>query len=497
MKIDRVLRIGGLVLVLVVLLLVMLLLLSVTDATLGLWERLTTAPALLRYGFVAALAALAGLFFWLTWRVLRRPAPAQSTPAPLLDEDAIKARVSTVGEDGVDTEAAEQALADLAQHRAGESLIIALFGAVSTGKSSLAKALLPDADVLISPVAGSTVSAARYEWQARTGATITLADLPGLEAVGGELDSAMLEEARRAHAVVFVTDGDLSRQQVAALQLLRAQQKPLIVTLNKADQYAPDELQTIIARLQTRLATESATEGVAPTLIVTIAGGEYDAKVMDQSGESHTETRVRDADISQLVLALEEMLGRDLGAINALREQALLQLAADKLQEAEQRYREQRAEQIVRTATRRAVIGALAAVTPGTDVVIQGYLGTQMTQSLCKLYGHSPRDLEIERFLDLSQSRVGKALPLSLAIAGNALKAFPGVGTLAGGATHAVAYGLLFDAVGRGLAVSLAEECRFDAEVAAQSVQKGLDEHLEQSVRRVARLALEAGSNSE
>ncbi|MEL7297556.1 MAG: GTPase, partial [Pseudomonadota bacterium] len=212
MKIDRVLRIGGLLLVLVILLLMVLLLLSVTDATLGLWERLTTAPALIRYGFLVVLAVLAGLFVVLTWRVLRRPTSTKSAPAPLLDEDAIKARVSTVGADGVDTEAAEQALADLAEHRAGEALTIALFGAVSTGKSSLAKALLPDADVLISPVAGSTQSVARFEWQARTGATITIADLPGLEAIGGELDAAMLEEARRAHAVVFVTDGDLSRQ---------------------------------------------------------------------------------------------------------------------------------------------------------------------------------------------------------------------------------------------------------------------------------------------
>ena len=38
--------------------------------------------------------------------------------------------------------------------------------------------------------------------------------------------------------------------------------------------------------------------------------------------------------------------------------------------------------------------------------------------------------------------RAGKALPLSLAVAGNGLKAFPGVGTVAGGIAHAVAYGL-------------------------------------------------------
>ena len=44
-----------------------------------------------------------------------------------------------------------------------------------------------------------------------------------------------------------------------------------------------------------------------------------------------------------------------------------------------------------------------------------------------------------------------------LAVAGNALKAFPGVGTIAGGLTHAVAYGLIFDALGNGLRSSLDE----------------------------------------
>ena len=79
---------------------------------------------------------------------------------------------------------------------------------------------------------------------------------------------------------------------------------------------------------------------------------------------------------------------------------AVFRLAAEKLAEAEEQYRTQRAEQIIRNSTRKAVIGALAAVSPGTDVVIQGYIGTAMTQELCNLYGAAPRDIDVEDFLN-------------------------------------------------------------------------------------------------
>ena len=469
-------------------------LLMLTDSALSIWQRLLEGPALIRYAFLLLLGAALTGFVWMLWRfvVPRRVAAKQAAaPAPL-DEAALQQRLSEAREQGIDAAAAESEFAALAAHRAGGDLTLALFGEVSSGKSSLARALLPGADVQVSPLAGSTTEIARYRWQAKTGATITLADLPGLEAVGKTLDRAMLDEAKRAHAVIFVTDGDLTRQQVEALRELRRLKKPLIVTLNKADQYAADELQQLLQRIQQRIGEPAdAAAGVSPALVVTIAGGELAVVSRDASGQERAGTRTRDADISQLVMALEELLGGDLAAVNALREHALLTLAAEKLEQAEASYRQQRAEQIVRSSTRRAVIGALAAVTPGTDIVIQGYLGTMMTRELCRLYGQQPRDLDIESFLDLSQSRVGKALPVSLAIAGNGLKAFPGVGTIAGGLVHAVAYGLIFDAVGRGLSASLQAEGRFSPQAAAEAVEKGMNEYLEQGVRRVAKIALE------
>jgi hypothetical protein len=107
------------------------------------------------------------------------------------------------------------------------------------------------------------------------------------------------------------------------------------------------------------------------------------------------------------------------------------------------------------------------------------------------LYGAAPRDLDVEEFLSLSQSRVGRALPLTLAVAGNGLKAFPGVGTVAGGLVHAVAYGLIFDALGRSLMLTLSRHGELDPEVAAAEFEEGLSEHIEAGVKRIARMAVE------
>ena len=197
----------------------------------------------------------------------------------------------------------------------------------------------------------------------------------------------------------------------------------------------------------------------------------------------------READVGALVVAINRLLGG--GDVDRRRDRAVFRLAADRLAAAEAEYRAQRAEQIIRSATRKAVLGALAAISPGTDILIQGYIGTTMTRDLCALYGAAPRDLDIEEFLDLSQSRVGRALPIALAVAGNGLKAFPGLGTVAGGLVHAVAYGLIFDALGRSLVLTLAQHGELVPDVAARRFEEGINEHIEASVRRVARLAVD------
>jgi hypothetical protein len=105
--------------------------------------------------------------------------------------------------------------------------------------------------------------------------------------------------------------------------------------------------------------------------------------------------------------------------------------------------------------------------------------------------------MDTDRLLELVQRRVGRAHTLVLAIAGNALKAFPGAGTLAGGLLHAVAYGLVFDSLGKAVARSLETRGELHPVQAADTFRETLVEDLESSARRFAKLALrERGGGS-
>jgi hypothetical protein len=88
---------------------------------------------------------------------------------------------------------------------------------------------------------------------------------------------------------------------------------------------------------------------------------------------------------------------------------------------------------------------------------------------------------------------VNKTVPVLLAVAGNALKAFPGVGTLTGGLVHAVAYGLLFDSLGRAVADTLAARGALPEQVALKSFEEKLREDVEGRARRLARIVLAEG----
>jgi uncharacterized protein len=111
----------------------------------------------------------------------------------------------------------------------------------------------------------------------------------------------------------------------------------------------------------------------------------------------------------------------------------------------------------------------MAAVAPGTDIVIQGALAIAFLRELTTLYGVRLRDVELESVVRGAGKKLRHSSALMLAVVGNALKAFPGLGTLGGGVVHAVAYGLLFQSFGRAMVASLQVTGRLDnAEVLRQ-----------------------------
>jgi uncharacterized protein len=493
MKLDKFIRIVLGLLIVVAFLVAIGALLLFTQTALNVWDRLLEGPRILRWGYVGGMIGLVVLAIYLIWLLLIRRKPAAkaraAARAPLTREE-IEVRLRDAEAAGVDVSEAQRELQELAARQKTGVIHLCFFGEISTGKSSLIKALVPEADVAIDVVGGSTGDVRHYRWRSGTGSEILLTDVPGTGGHEEGLDEIALEEAQRAHVVLFVCDGDLTRAESQAVGHLLALDKPLVLVMNKADRYSVEEQAAIMQKLMQRV-DDMGGSLERDRVVAVSAGGEMDVVQRGEGGAESTVRRKRAADIGVLVVAINRMLQDEVQPLDARRDRAVFRLAADKLAEAEDRYRAQRSEQIIRSSTRKAVIGSLAAISPGTDVIIQGYIGTRMTKELCNLYGAAPRDLDVEEFLDLSQSRVGKALPLTLAVAGNGLKAFPGAGTVAGGLVHAVAYGLIFDALGRSLVLTLERHGRLVPEQAAKEFEEGISEHIEAGVRRVARLALE------
>jgi GTP-binding protein EngB required for normal cell division/uncharacterized protein (DUF697 family) len=492
MKLDRVIRIAIAAIVLLVFVIAIGAMVFLTESALNVWDRLVEGPKTLLYGYVAVMVGLLVAAVWLIWRlVVRRRIPAVRAAKPgKLSQQDIKERLHDAESAGVDVSAARDELQELAARQKSGAIHLCFFGEISTGKSSLIKALVPSADVSIDVVGGSTTEIKHYRWRNDTGIEILLTDVPGTGGHDDGFDDIALAEAQRSHVVLFICDGDLTRAEGLAVEYLIRLDKPFVLVMNKSDRFSVDERAALMERLLLHLDRMGADIG-RDRVVAVSAGGDVDVIERGPDGEEATQQRQRSADIGVLVVAINRLLEDSTASIDEKRDRAVFRLAADKLAEAELQYRAQRSEQVIRNSTRKAVIGSLAAVSPGTDVLIQGYIGTTMTQELCKLYGAAPRDLDIEEFLDLSQSRVGRALPLSLAVAGNGLKAFPGVGTVAGGLVHAVAYGLIFDALGRSLVLTLSRHGQLLPEVAAKEFEEGISEHIETGTRRIARLALD------
>ena len=493
MKLDRFIRIVVALLILLVFIVAIGATLLLTESALNVWDRLADGPKPFFYGYVAVMVALVITAVWLVWRfVVRRrvqPAKQKTAPSKLTKED-IRQRLAEAEAAGVDVSAAQAELQELASRQATGAVHLCFFGEISTGKSSLIKALVPDADVSVDVIGGSTADIRHFRWRNETGDEILLTDVPGTAGHEEGFDEIATQEARRSHVVLFVCDGDLTRAEKQAVESLVTLGKPLVLVMNKSDRFDANEQAALMQRLLEHL-DDMGSAIERDRLVAVSAGGEVDVVERSADGSEEIVRRQRPADIGVLVVAINRVLDDNSDSMNHKRDRAVFRLAADKLADAEAQYRVQRSEQIIRSATRKAVFGSLAAVSPGTDVLIQGYIGTTMTQELCKLYGATPRDIDVEEFLNLGQSRVGRALPLSLAVAGNGLKAFPGIGTVAGGLVHAVAYGLIFDALGRSLVLTLSRHGELVPDVAAKEFEEGISEHIEAGVRRVAEMALD------
>jgi GTP-binding protein EngB required for normal cell division/uncharacterized protein (DUF697 family) len=466
-------------------------LLILTDTAFDVWARLETSPAWFLYLYAAAFLGIAAVGGFALWRLLRPPSgggeEAQEGEAPgEVDRESIEQRMREADQAGIDIEAVRRELALLQERKQAGRIHVSFFGEISSGKSSLIKALLPGAELAVSAEGGTTRELSAYRWTSPAGDELVLTDMPGTNEVGSGLDGVARAEALRSHVVVYVCDGDLSRSQYEDLQALLELGKPTIVALNKTDRYRKEELDLLRGRLRERVG-----EGARVELVAVQSGGRREALLVRPDGSEETVVRDMPPRVDELRDALQRHMDEDPEVLEKLRASSVFVLVSRRLDEAEQAHRRKRAEELTRSYSRKAMIGAMAAITPGSDLVIQGYLGIAMVKEMSNLYGVPVRKMDTDLLLELVQKRVARSTTIMLAVAGNALKAFPGVGTLVGGVTHAAAYGMIFESLGRAVAQSLESRGALRPAQAAQAFEETLSEDLEARARRFARLALE------
>jgi len=451
-------------------------------SALALWQELRAEPAWLQVSLGLLIAAVLAGIAWGVWK-LRRPRRRAAVAVPT--RAAVEQRVSQLEQARVDTAALQSELEELDRRARSEELYVAVFGEISAGKSSLIRALLPQATPVSDVLGGTTREVTHYRGTAPGGGALTLADVPGThEASGAAREQLARDEALRAHLVLYVCAGDLTRDQDTELRWLHGFGKPLVLVLNKADQFRAGERDALQRALRERYATLSAAQ------IVVSAGGREAFERQLPDGRRETVQRERVPDVAALRELLAHHAAHGAQVFEPARAAAVLTSVAARAETLGAQARERDAEAVVTKYTKRAVVGALAAVMPGTDLVIQGVLATALIRELAKLYEVPLRDLDIDAFLSQVKLTLRTSTSLVLAIAGNALKAFPGLGTLGGGVLHAIAYGLVFDSLGRAVASTLRDQRALDGSAANAALARLLADAGAERLRRIAAYAL-------
>lgn len=454
------------------------LVLMVTEKLLSIWHYLQEAPLWVSFVYALGIVLVAVFVLYLYWCFIRTKPKQKLKP---IDESSLRESIALQAQRGVDITQAQAELLELDKRRGKSEFYIALYGAVSSGKSSFIKALLPEQNIQTDVLSGTTITTQTYQYN-----NLAIIDLPGLDDThdfNEEVKKLAIDETLRAHVVVFLTDSDLTQTEMRVISQLKETKKPMVIALNKSDRYAQDEQTQIVQALKKKTG-----EKYPVALIST--GGLETIIYQDAKGNQRKKVQSRNADIQPLLDAIEKVVANNPEILNRFRDASMLMLAQQKLDKAQLEFNRQKSEEVINNYTKKAVFGAMASVAPGSDLVIQGTLATKMVQSICQLYDISPKAMEIDQVIRMTSGKLKTSVSLILAVAGNAMKSFPGIGTAAGGITHAVSYGMIFNALGNAVLESVSTLGVLDAQATNKKFEENLLGPAQTLAKDLAKMAL-------
>jgi hypothetical protein len=145
------------------------------------------------------------------------------------------------------------------------------------------------------------------------------------------------------------------------LEQLLALDKPLILALNKSDRYREDELELLKQRLRQQVDRLGEAEVAAIS-----AGGRRTVVRILPDGSEEQVVRQLPPQVDELTRAIQRRIDQDPQTLEQLRDSAVFVLVSRRLDQALARHREQEAEKIVSAYAKKALVGAVAAMTPGS-----------------------------------------------------------------------------------------------------------------------------------
>lgn len=195
---------------------------------------------------------------------------------------------------------------------------IAVFGRVSVGKSALLNALAGRELFAVGVLHGTTQVQQLADWRDDGAGKVVLIDTPGIDELDGEAREALaLEVADRADLILFVVEGDPVRSERDALKQLLDRQRPLLLVLNKADRFPPEQQAKLLSELRTLR------QGRLPPDNVIAVAARPAPVTRIEVGADGRESRTRQqpsaqvADLQLRLLDILEREGRTLAALNA------------------------------------------------------------------------------------------------------------------------------------------------------------------------------------
>ncbi|MEM6835608.1 MAG: GTP-binding protein [Cyanobacteria bacterium P01_C01_bin.120] len=363
-------------------------LLWLTDFVLRAQAAIALFSPLLAQIFLVGIAALVIAAIAVSIYYLRPFLRSQSRSRPVVPEaKTAAAEVAIAGveqqvaqiQDAVARAALQEQLQVLATDWQQRDIRIVLFGIGAVGKTSIVNGLLGDfIGAVEAPLGTTTVAAAFPLAMEGVEQVVWLTDTPGLQEAsefGPEREAQVRQLATEADLLIFVIDNDLQQSEYAVVRSLLAMGKRLLVVLNKADLYLEDELQAILAKVRSHLATD-----LDPADVVDVAA--HPQPVRLTTGE----IAQMDADLWPLEKRLTEVLraeGANLLADSLLlRSQRLGQAARQLIQQ----QRHQAANAVVERYQWINAAVVAASPLPGIDLLATAAINAQMVVELGKVY---------------------------------------------------------------------------------------------------------------